>query len=217
MAAALLSMAYDNATVITSGPHDAYISETTLEFDESIRSHKSMVRMGPAPALSCIGLVWRHFGIEILDRLGCLPEYQEIVWRRVDKDFITRLDSTLSHPITFSTEAQKEMVRSLTNTISETVLEHGTEIYIQQLLNEKEEKCYIEIENGKLPWRNKVTEYNQFNQEGHPVKFVVYPYETGFVAETVELFPTGIPGKSESQKGFCFNKEILVEELTKMS
>ena len=223
MAAALFAMAFDNAEIKDNGcsgyfPYEAIITENTLEFDESIKStRKSMLRMGQSPKLSCIGLVWKHFGLQILEKLECIPEYQEIVWRRIDREFIAKLDSTTSDSLPISSDTQNEIEKNieyLSNSISECIIEYGTEIYIQQLLNEKKEKCYIKIENGNLPWRKKVEEYNRFSQEGHPIKFVVYPYETGFIGESVELFPTGIPDKLEPQKCFCLNKDFLIEAFT---
>ncbi len=214
MAAALLTIAHDSADVKINPaeyfPYEAIITENTLEFDESIKSsRKSMVRMGQSPKLSCIGLVWKHFGLQVLEKLECLPEYQEVVWRRIDRDFVTRLDSTLSHPINFSEEIQKEMVRSLTNTISETILEYGTEKYIQELLNEKGDKNYIEIDNSFIPWRKKVQEYNRFSQEGYPVKFVIYPLDGEFIAETVYKYLT----EYSNVQAFLLHSDIDKERL----
>lgn len=209
MAAALLSMAHDNATIISSGSHDAYISETTFEIDNSIKSsHKTMGRMWPSPPLSCIGIIWKYFGMQILDRLECLPEYQEIVWRKIDRDFITTLDSCISEAFEFvdcpSLNSEDKMLEEdylkylqaqilklidfLSSNIAAGILEYGTECYVQELLSKKGDKNYIEIANGFLPWRKKVQEYNRFSQEGYPVKFVVYYLDGEFIAETVDMY-----------------------------
>lgn len=208
MASALLSMAFDEAIVKNSTcgdfEHEAYITEKNFEFDESIQSgRKPMSRMFANLSLSSIGLVWKHFGLQILDNLECFPEYQEIVWRRIDGDFISTLDSyksdvfeladflSPSNPSEedFMTYMQEQILKHidfLSSGIYEGILDFGTEYYINKLLKQKGEKNYIEIYNGNIPWRKNIEVYNRFNLEGHPVQFVVYPCRDLFVAESVE-------------------------------
>ena len=235
MAAALLAMAFDNAEIKDNGcsgyfPYEAIITENTLEFDESIKStRKSMVRMGPAPKPSCIGLVWKHFGLQILNKLECIPEYQEIVWRRIDREFITTLDSCSSETFELvdcpSLNPEDKMLEEdylkylqaqilklidfLSSNIAAGILEYGTECYVQALLNEKGDKNYIEIDNGFIPWRKKVEEYNRFSQEGHPVKFVIYPLDGEFVAETVYKYLT----EYSNVQAFLLHSDIDKERL----
>ena len=191
-----------------------------------------MVRMGQSPKLSCIGLVWKHFGLQILDKLECIPEYQEVVWRKIDRDFITTLDYCNSETFELvycpSPNPEDKMLEEdylkymqdqilkhidfLSSCIYDGILEYGTECYIQSLLAEKGNKPYIELAIGTLPWRKKVDEYNRFNQEGNPVKFVIYPYGKEFVAESV--YPHSLKnGHEEHIMQFATDKTPLIKEL----
>ena len=234
MAAALAKMAFDDTTIqpVINNDFkcDILITFKTLDFKDYAKSdRKPMLRMASSITLSIVGLVWKHYGLQILDKLGCISEYQEIVWRRVDEKYISvfdscdsetfeladcptpSLDATEDEIISFMEQQICAQIELLSSCICEGILEYGTERYIQSLIASKGNKPYIELESGTLPWRKKVDEYNRFNQEGMPIKFVIYPYGKEFVAESVYTHPLQ-NGHEEHIMQFATDKTALIKE-----
>lgn len=184
-AANLLSLAFDEPFTTHNYNIMATITSHSCTFHGNIiTTRHTMIRMDIIhQPLSAVGLIWKHYGLQILERLGCIPENEEIVWRRLDRDFISKLDAYYN-----SDTVSKE---TLEITICEAILQYGTHQYIQEILQKRDKTNYIEIDNGFIPWREEIIEYNRFTQQRPLIEFVVYPHndeEGNFCVESVKLF-----------------------------
>lgn len=211
-AISLISILHENNIVVIRSRDIKLLSKCSMlidvgfgEFDHHMVGGNGVRTNGNLYA-SC-GLIWKRFGEEILEKLGCPLNLINECFFKIDKNLIEPIDkidngikseSLLdfipyfipnSNMISHMDYAFDEVLKIVTSIVKKIIVKEiencKEDILIEECIRSRKKSFMLLLPSPTIEWKEKIILYNILNP-GDEIDFVIFPYQDGgYAAQSV--------------------------------